>query len=145
MFETSKSVLSLDEVMDLIYKIGARISLSKEALANFADQSADCGAPHIRCDHSYHWIVLERGKEIEHRQTPVLDDLLYWAFEATTFALAVKYELQHRNLAEDNRRIMWRYQLDLLQKLYPAWRDRLEQKIDNILKDHPYRDRRYVG
>jgi hypothetical protein len=41
MFETSKPMLSLEEVMDLIYEIGVRIGLSKDNLQSWA--IAFCG------------------------------------------------------------------------------------------------------
>jgi hypothetical protein len=138
MFETSKSMLSVSEVMALIYEIGGRIGLTKQKLSSWASPSLE--GPYIASDYSYCWIVMERGSERERRRTNDLDELLYWVFEGTAFDLAVNYELHHRNPKEDCRRLIFRHQLELLGNLDSAWRDRAERKIDALLENHPYCD-----
>jgi hypothetical protein len=83
---------------------------------------------------------MERGAERERLRTNNLDELLYWVFESTTHALAVDFELHHRNPAEDFRRGMFQHQLELLEQLDPAWRDRCDKKIKAILENYPFRD-----
>jgi hypothetical protein len=57
-----------------------------------------------------------------------------------TFDMALKFELAHRHPTEDCRRLLFRTQEDLLQRLNPAWADDLRRKHEDILRRHPFRD-----
>ena len=111
MFETSKAVLSLDEVMQLVFRVGARIGLPKEQLQTFGSAAE---GESIEVGRSYHLKFVERGKEFERRTTDDVDELLYWVFRDVTSGPAAKYELNSRNPNEDFRRRLFQHQLGLL-------------------------------
>lgn len=69
-----------------------------------------------------------------------MGDLLYRVFSDVTFTLACRCELAHRVPDKDPRRMMFQAQLDLLARLSPSWCDRGRQRIDAILREHPFDD-----
>src|SRR3982751_8232 len=46
--------------------------------------------PHIVIDDEgqFHFIVVERGKELDHRTTKDMDQLLFWIFSGVTFSMS---------------------------------------------------------
>jgi hypothetical protein len=76
-----------------------------------------------------HWVVEERGVELERRTTTDRDELLYWVFESVTLSMASGWAARHRNEAEDHRRAMYRRQLELLGRLRPSWVDRRKAEL----------------
>jgi hypothetical protein len=104
--------------------------------------SRDFGYPHIEVDSAgHHYVVVERGKELKRITTPQLDELLYHVFESIAFSLAGRYEVKHRIAGEDCRRQMFRYQVELLATLDPAWAARCAAKHLQILEKNPFHDR----
>jgi hypothetical protein len=104
--------------------------------------SEDFGRPHIEVDsRGYHYVVEERGNELKRITTPNLNELLYRVFEAVTFSLACRYEVQHRVRGEDCRRQIFRHQVQLLAKLAPEWAERGANHQREILREHPFNDR----
>jgi hypothetical protein len=91
----------------------------------------DAGCPYIEIDddRQLHWIVKERGQELEHRTTRDPDELLYWSFQATTLSLASSWEARHRNESEDFRVGLWRKQAELLHRLNPVWGQRWRREL----------------
>ncbi len=112
-------------------------------LPEFEYQTIDC-TPYIQVSVGrtplYHYINRERGRLIRHDKTTNLDDLLYWTFSDITFPVALKYELNHRDVTKDFRRILFRKQECLLGQLNPEWRRICEYRHREILKEHPYDD-----
>src|SRR3954463_8199811 len=90
------------------------------------DARVDRGCPHIEIagDGQVHWIVEERGRELDHRTTRDPDELLYWSFESTPFDLAAGWEFHHRDESQDFRVRLWARQAELLHRLDPAWAQR---------------------
>ena len=56
-------------------------------------KTEDGARPHIevRSD-AYHYVVVERGCELERKRTPDLQELLYWVFSDVTHQMAFQYE-----------------------------------------------------
>ena len=111
---------------------------NQDFLPHFGTSSYD-GTPHIEVNGSFfdYWIF-ERNEVIEHKTAFMLDDLLFWIFQDVTFQMASSYEVVHRKPGVDHRRILFDYQLNLLEKLNPIWKDRQKAEIENILKQHPF-------
>ena len=65
-----------------------------------------------------------------------LDDV----FEKITFEMALEYEVAHRIPKQDSRRLLFSYQLKLMNKLSLKWRNQLQKKIVEIVKRNPYQD-----
>ncbi len=116
--------------------------LGQEAVVHTVPQHN--GSPHIEIvGGRYHYVVTERGRELERRVTESLDRVLYWLVSDLVFDLAVKYELEHRIPGRDSRRLVFAREIELLEKLNPEWAERTRQKIQDILKKYPYRDELY--
>lgn len=96
----------------------------------------DFAHPHIECSgDTMHWVVVERGQERERRTTFDRDELLYWVFQSVTFTMAGKWELAHRDEAEDFRRALFTKQFELLGMLRPSWVARRKAELGPILAD----------
>jgi hypothetical protein len=91
----------------------------------------DAGCPYIEIDDDgqLHWIVEERGQELEHRTTRDPDELLYWSFQVTTFSRACNWEARHRDESQDFRVGLWGKQAELLHRLNPAWARRWRREL----------------
>lgn len=101
----------------------------------------DHGHPHVEVDaRGYHYVVVERGEELERFTTHSPDEFYFRVFRDVTFAQACAFELRHRIAGQDSRRVMFERQLWLLAKLSPAWKEQREAEISEILRQYPYSD-----
>ncbi|QDU31874.1 hypothetical protein ETAA8_70350 [Anatilimnocola aggregata] len=131
---------SLSEIKREIEQIGRRLGCPRNCLPTFGF-SEDFGCPHIEVNASgLHYVVVERGVELERKTTHDLNDLLYIVFEAVTFSMAGDYELKHRIPGQDSRRILFRRQLELLGSVDADWVTRLRQDQHKILACNPFND-----
>jgi len=130
----------LENIKRQVEELAKKIGAPKDFLPLFGTSNYD-SRPHIEVNGSFfdYWI-LERNEVVEHRTAFNLDDLFYWIFQDVTFQMASSYELVHRNPKEDHRRLLFDYQLNLLEKLNPIWKDRQNAEIEIILKQYPYAD-----
>lgn len=102
-------------------------------------ESPGDGSPHFEIQgDKYAYVVSERGIETERRETTSLDELLYWIFATLTHEVASDYEISHRIAGEDSRRLLFSYQLMLLEKLNPAWALWKKREIDVLLARFPF-------
>src|SRR5688572_20312308 len=84
--------------------------------------SEDGARPHIETlSGAYHYVVVERGCELERRRTPDYQQLLYWVFADVTHTMAFHYELHHRVANQDSRRIAFAKQIELMARLSPVF------------------------
>jgi Immunity protein 63 len=96
---------------------------------------------HIEVDATlYHYVVVERGQELDRKSTPNYDELLYWIFSDATHNLAFDYELQNRIEDQDCRRTAFPKQIELLSRISPEMGTRRAKEIEDILRMHPYDD-----
>jgi hypothetical protein len=127
------------EVRRLAGALGAR----DDDLPTF-DRQEDFARPNIEpapwSPAGFAYVIVERGHEYERSTFLTMDDLLYRVFSTITFTLACRYELAHRVPDEDSRRIMFQAQVDLLARLSPSWADRERERIEAILREHPFDD-----
>lgn len=129
----------LDAVGARIHALGARIDAPDDLLPTLR-RTEDSARPHIEVDARYHWVVVERGEELERRSTDDLDQLLYWTFESACFSMACSYELHHRASGQDTRPIMFARQCALLGALDPAWAHACAARQAAVLAEHPFTD-----
>ena len=130
------------EQLDLsIQRMAQKINAPVNLLPTYR-VSDDGALPHIVIDESgtYHFIVVERGKEIDHRETNSEDELLYWVFAGITFSMACKYELKHRIPNQDFRKLLFRHQEDLLGNLSESWKQLEMAQHHQVLKQFPFDD-----
>ncbi len=126
------------DIQTSIRRIARRISAPPALLPETVPSA--WGAPHIEVDRLYHFVVCERGLELERRSSPALDDLFYWIFQSVTFSMASDCELALRKPHEDSRRQLFTRQLDLMNTLNPTWSNRLRDELAEIVAAYPFSD-----
>lgn len=132
---------TLAEIEAEMRRLGARIGAGDGALPTFG-HSDDFARPHVEVDEAgYHWVVVERGQERERVTTRDLDALLERHFRGVTFGLATDHELRHRVPMTDGRRMIFARQIELLERLSPAWAEREAARHAAVLRAHPFDDR----
>lgn len=111
-----------------------------ERFVHIGPTSEDC-VPYVDIDDKgYHIKCFERGNQIEDDITDNLDELLYWIFSIVTSSVAAEYELKNRIKYQDNRRLMFSKQLELLEMINTDFMIKCRSEIHAILIDHPYDD-----
>ena len=103
MIEEMLQKQNLAQLRAVVEKLAARIEAPENVLPTYG-ASEDSARPHIEIDGRYHFVVVERGLELERRTTTDLDEILYWIFDGVTSSLASRYEVRNRNPGEDFRR-----------------------------------------
>jgi hypothetical protein len=127
-------------IQDQIYRLGARVAISKDQLFLRAVSVGD-GTPHLELqDGEFHYVIAERGFEFSRRTTTDLDEFLYWFFEAICSRLSFDYELRHRIEGKDSRRIAFAKKVELIASINPGWAEKAQGEISHILETSPYRD-----
>lgn len=125
---------------DAARKMAASIGAPAEYLPTFG-YSRDGACPHIEYNSDqYHYVVIERGQELERISSPDPHEILYHVFQGVTFSMAVDYEIRHRQRGQDVRRILFAAQEELIGRLSTVWRDRLAREHETTLKKHPFND-----
>lgn len=139
---TSGSInMTLSVIKEQIDQLGELID-APQFLYPMYGRSADGALPHIELDgaENFHFVVVERGQELERRTTRELDDLLFWIFDTMTFSMACSFEGANRNHAQDFRRILFSKQEELLGHLNANWQKRKRTHHQLILAKHPFTD-----
>jgi hypothetical protein len=117
-----------------------RIGAKRDDLPTYG-RSRDFGYPHVEIEaERYHYVIVERGTEIDRRSSADYDDLLYWIFRDITHGLAFAYEMMHRVEDQDCRRIAFPRQIELMRRIDADMAKRLELEIAGILEHWPYDD-----
>ncbi len=107
----------------------------------FLTERQDNGSPHVEfSDGKYHYIVTERGLDLESRSTSERSEILYWMVYDLTFWMGVAYEFERRIEGPDVRRVIFAHWLDLMKKADAAFADRLSSDIAAILAKNPFVD-----
>lgn len=134
-------MITLDDIKKKVEEMAIKINATTDLLPTYG-YTNDFAYPHIETDNLglLHFVVVERGQELERKTTDKLDDLLYWIFASITFSMACDYELKNRIEDKDCRRIMFQKQEELLGKLNESWKKKENAKHQQILKTHPFDD-----
>ena len=76
---------------------------------------------------TFHFVITERGMEVERQTTRDAYELLYWLVSDVTFGMAIDYELQSRGSNDsdktDGRNVWMRHQVELLRTVNKSWAD----------------------
>ena len=133
--------VTLSELKERVKTLGERINAPKNLYPTYG-YSMDGALPHIEIDDSgnMHFVVVERGQELERRTTAILDELLFWIFETMTFSMACTFELKNRNYTQDFRRILFTRQEELLGCIDASWQEKEHTNHNLILAEHPFVD-----
>jgi immunity protein 63 of polymorphic toxin system len=131
---------TLPELKREVDRLAAIIGAPVDLLPTYG-QTRDFGYAHLEVDsRGYHYVVIERGKELQRLTTPVLDELLYEVFEHVTSSMGSRYAVGHRAAKQDFRRPMFQHQIELLKQLSPVWAQRCIEHHKEILGENPFMD-----
>ncbi|WP_158829135.1 Imm63 family immunity protein [Mucilaginibacter lacusdianchii] len=132
---------TLKDVQTVVQQLAEKIQAPPDLLPTYG-YSRDFAYPHIETDRhgQLHFVVIERGREIDRRTTHDLDELLFWIFSGITFSMAGDYELHHRQKGQDCRRILFSKQEELLGILNQRWMQREQVEHQQLLRDYPFDD-----
>ena len=134
------NTVTIDSIKRAVDKLSKKIGASAYLLPTYGT-SEQTGRPHIEVHgDDYHFVVVERGAEIERRITHDVYDLLYWIFASIAFSLATDYEVKHRVLGKDFRRLLFCKQEEILGILDEDWKRRLQEENRQVLQAHPFDD-----
>jgi hypothetical protein len=112
-----------------------------DGVYSFQTERSDDGSPHVEfCDGQYHYIVTERGIDLESRSTPDVREIVYWMLYDVTFWMGVEFEFKNRIETQDCRRMIFAHQLELMTKADAEFAKKLEAHIAETLSKHPYND-----
>ena len=102
----------------------------------------DDGSAHVeRVNGNYHYVITERGSEIERKVAQSAYELMYWLADGVTTGIALQIERENRIPGEDFRRQYFAMNLRLLTRLSSEWADWKRSEYQRILIQHPYRDK----
>lgn len=137
--------MTLDEIKEYVLELGRKIGLNddSELYPMFSDNSnVFSEGESIYIENSkYFYVIMERGRINKIYESEDIEEILYPLFESITFHLALKYELDHRIMNKDPRRLIWKHQLELLEKVNKKFSLRCQDEIDKILKIAPFNDK----
>lgn len=131
---------TLNEIKTDVELLARLIGATPNDLPSYG-KTRDFAYPHIEVDNlKYHYVVVERGQELDRKSTNDFDELLYWVFSNATHNLAFAYELNNRIEDQDCRRIAFPKQVELLGLISPVLAARKDIEISEILRKVPYDD-----
>lgn len=121
-------------------RLGQRIT-PFDGVYSFQTERSDDGSPHVEfCDGQYHYIVTERGLELERRSTDDVREILFWMLKDVTFWQGVSFEFADRIEDQDCRRMIFPHQIELMRRADEQFGERLEREIAETLRQNPYTD-----
>ncbi len=130
--------LSLNKIKEKAESLCDKIGANLDSYVTFGT-SRDFGYPHIEVDsYGYHFVVVERGQELERRITDDIDELIYLILDVVTSSMAWDYEVENRIEDQDSRKLAFTKQLELMNKISNSYAEKLQRHIDGILKVAPY-------
>jgi len=108
---------------------------------SFLTERQDNGSPHVEyVNGEYHYIVTERGLELERKSTVDIREILYWMLYDLTFWMGVAYEFKNRVETKDCRHMIFAHSMELMRRADDAMAERLENQIAETLARNPFID-----
>ncbi|UPL49877.1 Imm63 family immunity protein [Hymenobacter sublimis] len=121
----------------LVRSLGELILAPPYLLPTFG-YNEDFARPEVRVDAAgYHFIIVERGQELQHAITLDLRELLLWIFKGVTFSMAGQYELENRIERQDCRILLFAKQVELLKQIDPVFAHQQEARLQKLLQKRP--------
>ena len=131
---------NIDEIRAKVEKLAEQIKAPKQLLPSYDGARINHPSYIENQGAIYNYVVTDSGREVKRKIAFSPDELLYFIFVDITFEMAVSFGKGHRSKGGDFRRILFNYQLGLMERLNMQWKVRREQEIAEILKDSPHRD-----
>lgn len=136
-----KTVKTLSEIKNDVDKLAEQIDAKNCFYLPTYGYTNDFAKPHIEVNSlGYHYVVVERGQELQRITTNSLDELLGNIFANVTFNLGCEYEVNNRIEYQDPRRIIFQHQVELLSQLSTEWAERETQRHAHLLQQYPLDD-----
>lgn len=133
---------SIDEVRKKVTELGQLINAPQNKLYIF---DRNDGGYYLELhEDEYHYILNERGQEVDRFITKNIDELLYKIFKHITSSMAFSYEFDNRVPHQDSRRIAFAKKIELMSTISDSWRKKIEEEITKILHNSPYDDLSYA-
>jgi len=130
-------MLTLAALEAVVRALGQQLQAPLGLLPSFG-RNYDAGQPELRVDAAgYHFVVMERGRELQPQLFQQLEELLFTVFSSVTFSMACEYELDHRVKNQDFRVLLFAKQVELLTQLDATWAARRRAEADWYLADCP--------
>jgi hypothetical protein len=124
--------MTLEDVQAAVHDMSAKLH-DGHTYDLVAFSPRDAASPYIEVhDGTIHWIVRERGQELQHRTTTDLHEALHWIALDATLSLAMRWELEqrHRFPEERDTRIgRLAKQVELLRRLDAQWAEQCRAGI----------------
>jgi hypothetical protein len=129
-------IKSLKELKQIILNLAYKINAPKDLIPSFG-KTNDFAHPHIESNLNgvFHYIIVERGEELERETFSKIDDLLFKVFKDITFTMAAKYELEHRKQDQDFRILLFEEQEKLLARLKKEWAEKEKERHERLLDE----------
>ena len=132
--------ITLAEIQVLVERLAEKINAPLHILPSYG-HTRDGAYPHIEIsDKGYHYVVVERGEELERFVTESLNELLFKVFRSVTFSMSCDFELKNRIKSQDFRRQLFMKQIELLTELDEEWGQKIVIEKQMILNTHPFID-----
>ena len=133
-------MLTLADIQSKVNDLASKLHAPANLLPTYG-RSDDGARPHIEVDaRAYHFVVVERGQELERFTTGDIDHLLMRIFSTVTSPLSYTYEHAHRIPGQDIRRMAFSRQIELMGMLDPEWAEYERRRHAEILARHPFND-----
>jgi hypothetical protein len=127
------TMLTLTALATIVSSFGEMLGAPADLLPTFGCNK-DFARPEVQVHYAdYHFIIVERGQELQRSTTSQLEQVLFWIFEAVTFSMAGEYELAHRIEGQDFRIVLFSRQIELLELISPDFADRQRLRYQKIL------------
>jgi len=128
------------EIKDAIFSLAEKVGIKYPyRLVRFGPSSD--GEPYIEfAFNEYCLVYSERGVEFDRKKTQDPDVLIFWILDIGVSEIAMEYELKNRLDGVDFRRIYFDKYLEIFSLAGEKWKIMAQEKVEEILLNHPYRD-----
>lgn len=82
----------------------------------------------------------EKGKAGKHIQSSALSEVLWIVLKFIIWRIAFKHAKENQVIGQDPRRIMFAKEIELFSKFGDEFGKRIDEEINQVLKEHPYVD-----
>lgn len=133
-------MITYSVIQERVRELGTRGGMPERYLKVFNESPQD-GTPHIeKVGDTYCYVVQERGFEFSRRKTYELSELLFWILDDASSKYAFDYEVEHRDVNQDSRRLAFKIKCEVMERIDPQWAEMVRVRIENTLKSAPYVD-----
>ena len=132
--------MTLNVISEHYHAIAEKLAASPRHVHFFTTPQHD-GSWHVeRNANEFHYVVTERGIEIQRRKASDAEEILFWLVSDLTFRMATEWEVEHRIEGQDFRRQLFRKQVELISSVSEEWARRTmnlqDSRQESILRSN---------